>query len=89
MKVIGKKDNSTYICEVHHTELEKFLGLFYNKLNRLEVGNVVNLGKGYEYSGEIKSALENTRKFIESNKKVVEAILNGLSIESIMNQEEN
>lgn len=86
--MIGKKNNSTYICEVDHTELEKYFNLYFNKLKNLDVGEDVDLAKGYDYSGEICSALESTRDFISSNKKIVEAILNGLSIESIINRGE-
>lgn len=88
MKVIGKKSSSVYICEVDHTELEKYLNLYFDKLKKLDVGQDIDLAKAYDYSGEICSALESTREFISSNKKIVEAILNGLSIESIR-QEKN
>lgn len=65
-----------------HTELEKFLALYYNKMPPLKIGNEVDLGKGYDYAGDIEKAMESTRKFIADNGKIVEAILNGLSIES-------
>jgi hemerythrin-like domain-containing protein len=85
MKVIGMandgwKHEKVYICEVRHAELEKFMGLFYDKMDALKVGDSVELGKGYDYAAEISNAMKTTKEFIESNKKIVEAILNGLTI---------
>ena len=80
MKVIGKIDADMYICAVSHTEIEKFLNLYYNKLERLKTGDEVDLGKGYNFRQETERALKTTREFIESNKEVIEAIISGISI---------
>lgn len=56
MKVIAKADDSTYLCEVSHTELEKFLNQYYGKQPKLSVGDSVNLGQGYDFAGRIESA---------------------------------
>lgn len=64
MKVIGKTRtgwDAEYICTVKHCELEKFLGLYYNKLKEIEVGEVVDLGKGYDHAA---AAIEERRKSI-------------------------
>lgn len=84
MKIIGKASSETYLCEVEHTELEKFLGLYYGKLNRLDVGREVDLGKGYDHASEIARAMRATQELIEKNQVVVTAILNGLSIQAIL-----
>jgi hypothetical protein len=91
VKVIGITEegwNKKYICTVEHTELEKFLGLYYDKLKKLKPGDEVDLGKGYDHADEIKDAMTKTRDFVQANQKVITAILNGLSIESLLRQAE-
>lgn len=56
MKVIAKADDSTYICEVSHDELEKFLNQYYGKQPKLSVGDSVNLGQGYDFAVRIEAA---------------------------------
>lgn len=80
MKIIGIVRDRQYLCEVGHTELEKFLGLYYGKMQRLKVGDDVNLGQGHDYAGQIEDAMKKTREFVEGNKNIVKAILNGLTI---------
>lgn len=84
MKVIAKVSSTTYLCEIQHTEIEKFLGLYYGKLRELQVQQVVDLGKGYDHAAEIASAMRKTQEFVQANQTVVTAILNGLRIESIV-----
>lgn len=85
MKIIGTtaEYGGEYICTVGHTELEKFLGLYYDKLKRLNVGDTVDLGKAYDYASQIKSGLDETRKFIAAHQTVINAICRGLSIEAL------
>ena len=56
MKVIAKADSSTYLCEVSHSELEKFFNQYYGKMKQLNVGEQVNLGQGYDFSARIEDA---------------------------------
>lgn len=56
MKVIAKANDSTYLCEVSHTELEKFLNQYYGKHPKLSVGDSVNLGQGYDFAVRIEDA---------------------------------
>lgn len=58
MKVIAKASESRYICEVSHEELEKFLNKYYGKLQKLSVGEEVNLGQGYDFASRIESACQ-------------------------------
>lgn len=87
MKIIGIADGPSYarqyICTVNHTELEKFLGLYYDKLNQLKVGEEVDLGKGYDHASEITSAMRATQELIKAHQPVVTAILNGLRIQAL------
>jgi hypothetical protein len=87
-KVIGLVDPSTYIIEVGHSELEKFLKMYYKNLGRLQVGQHIDLKRSHEFEQDIRESLENTQQFILSNKKIIESILNGISIVAINNGEE-
>lgn len=80
MKVIGVSGGDTYICEVSHTEIEKFMGLYYEEMEDLKTGDVVDLEKGYDYAGKTAEAMRKTQEFIQANREIVEAILNGLSV---------
>ena len=84
MKVIGKVDRETYLVQVSHSEIEKFLNLYYNgKLKELAVGDSVDLGKGYNYHQDIQRAMKETREFVGAHKNVINAIINGLRIEDL------
>ena len=80
MKVIGKVDSDTYLCQVSHREIEKFMDLYHGKRGRLEVGDAVDLSKGYDFYYATKVALEKTEGFIKANKDVIDTILTGISI---------
>ncbi|MBB04101.1 MAG: hypothetical protein CML03_01015 [Pseudooceanicola sp.] len=84
MKVIANAGHAKYICEVNHHELEKFLGLYYNKLEALKIGDEISLAKGHDHARDTVEAMKTTRDFINSNKKIVEAIINGVRLESLV-----
>lgn len=77
MKVIGKGAGD-YICTVSHTELEKFMNLYYGSMKKLEIGDTFDFGKGHDFASEAKDAMRKTQDFIKANQQVVTAILNGL-----------
>ena len=56
MKVIAKASESEYLCTVSHAEIEKFMDKYYGNTPRLQVGQEVNLGLGYDFSGRIEQA---------------------------------
>lgn len=88
MRILGLSGDGVtkkYICEINHTEIEKFLGLYYDNMKKLNIGDEVNLGKGYDYHRETKAALEKTQEFFKSHTDVIRAITNGLLI---INKEE-
>ena len=89
MLIIGKISDRKYICEVTHTEIEKFMNLYYNDMGKLKVGDEVNLGKGYNFSVQIKYAMKKTEAFIAGNKEIIEAILNGISVVGHASQPED
>ena len=80
MKIIGKGSGGTYICEVSHTEIEKFLNLYYGKMKHMKPGDDVDLGKGYQFHHDTVAALKKTDEFLQANKEVVAAITSGISI---------
>ena len=80
MKVIGKSGRDRYICEVSHAEIEKHMNLYYGKMKSVEVGEEIDLGKGYDFSVDIRDAMGKTSEFIKANKKIVSAITDGIMI---------
>jgi len=54
MKVIGIQDRDNYLAIISHTELEKSANLYYGNMKRLEVGDTVDLGQGYNFSSKIE-----------------------------------
>lgn len=83
MKVLGTtKNSSTYICEVSHSELEKFMDQYYGskKLKEMKTGDEINLGEGYDFYKSTISALQETKDFIAANSKTIDAIMNGFRI---------
>ena len=55
MKVIGT-DGRDYICIVNHTELEKLADKYYGKIGKMNVGDVMDLGAGYDFLDQIRGA---------------------------------
>ena len=82
MKVIGEVRHKVYICEVSHEEIAKYLNQYYgeNPLEKLVVGKVIDLGKGYDFHSDAVRAMRKTEEFIKEHKPVIEAILNGISV---------
>ena len=74
MKVIAKANDSTYLCEVSHSEIEKFLNQYYGKQPKLSVGDSVNLGQGYDFAARIEDAcnrMAEAMKAFEEARKVM------------------
>lgn len=85
MKIIGNTQHPReYICVIHHSELEKFLGLYYDKMKQLSVGDDVDLAKGHDHAREIADAMRTTQELIKAHQPVVTAILNGLRIQAMI-----
>lgn len=76
MNVIAKVNDSRYLCEVSHDELEKFLGKYYGNMAKLSVGQTINLGQGYDFATRIESAcksmVEASRQFEAAQKVMTE-----------------
>jgi len=80
MEVIGKVESDRFICIVNKTEIEKFLNLYYNKMDKIEVGSCINLGKGYDFYHDAMSAMACTEKFVRENKDVIDAVFTGIQV---------
>lgn len=77
MIVIAKVDSKDYICKISHSEIEKFLGVYYNEnLKELKVNDTVDLGLGYTYFEDTKKALRDTQAFFKSNATIINAVTN-------------
>ncbi len=66
MKVIALVDGSTYLVQVGHSELEKVFDKYYNKLEKLKVGDQIDLGEGYNFRSDIKKACDDMRDAMKS-----------------------
>lgn len=74
MKVIAKANDSKYICEVSHEELEKFMNQYYGKIEKLSVGQEVNLGQGHNFAVRIEDAcrkMSDAMKAFDDARKVM------------------
>ena len=92
MKIIGiagDRYDSEYVCTVSHKEIEKFLDLYYNKMEKPKVGDEIDLGKGHDFYQQTQNALKKTQEFLESNAAVVNAIISGIKVLSIDHEEAN
>ena len=77
MIVIAKVDTKDYICKISHSEVEKFLGVYYKEsLKELKVNDTIDLGLGYTYFEDTKKALRDTQAFFKSNVSIINAITN-------------
>ena len=79
MRVIGTAGSGKYLCEVGHTEIEKFMGLYYGNMKSLTVGSEVDLGKGYDFAAEVTSACSSMKKVVNDNARVVKALASGIT----------
>lgn len=79
MKIIGIGNNGRYIAEVSHDEVEKVFDKYYGNLKRLQAGDEVNLGAGYDYRSSIKGAckemVDASRQFGSSQKSLMQFAL--------------
>ena len=78
MQVLGVSGHNKYIVEIEHTELEKYLDLYYNNLKPLKVGDVIDLSDGHRYYHKTATALTSTQKFFKDNVENIKAITNAM-----------
>lgn len=82
MEVIAKIDSETYVCRVNHEELEKFLSQYYGKLEKLNVGSVIDLAAGYDHHTKICDAVSQVKSFVGNLENVIDCLKSGLKISS-------
>lgn len=71
MKVIGKTGRASYLCEIEHTELEKFLNQYYDHYEILTIGQKVDLGKGYDFHLAVKQLYESMAELCKDHDAVM------------------
>ena len=87
MKVIGKAKEEMYLCEVSHSEIEKFMDLYYGNMKELEVGSEINLADGHDWYSKTKKALDDTKAFFNSNIRNIDAITKAFTMTIQENKE--
>jgi len=87
MEVIGEIDRDEFICKVSKHEIEKFMNLYYNKMPAMKVGDSIDLGAGYDFAMQARDAMQATNKFIEENQQVIKAIMEGIKVIGLMEEE--
>jgi len=81
MKVLAKIQNGTFLCEVSDHELRKFMKTFGHFV--MNVGEEIDLAKGYDFASDAIDAMKKTNDFISSNKEVIRTIFEGIKIASV------
>ena len=85
MKILGCAtkgyERDTFIAEVSRNEIEKFMDLYYSSTKlKIEVGDIIDLSRGYDFYRKTVNAIEQNKKFLESQKAVIEVIQNGFKL---------
>lgn len=62
MRIIGRQSGGDYIATISHTEIEKLAEKYYGKLPALKEGEVFDLGRGYDFRNDIRSACSGMEK---------------------------
>lgn len=82
MKIIATVRHKVYLAEVSHTELEKFLNLYYNKLKELNVGQEIDLGKGYDHFRDTQAACSAVKDVVDKGAKFISTLTEGIAMMS-------
>ncbi len=75
MKVIGMADREQYLVVVSHTELEMVAGKYYGNMERLKVGDSMDLGAGYSYRSDIKSACDGMAQAVQGFERAQKTLM--------------
>ena len=77
--VIGGR-GSKYLCEIDHTEIEKYMGQYYGNMEKLKEGGELDLSKGFDFYSATKEAMQKTESFITAHKRTIDTIFNGIKL---------
>jgi len=83
MKVIAKVQDGKFLCEVTNREIKEFMNTFNEGSMNMRVGQIIDLGKGYDFARDAIDAMKKTNDFISSNKEVIRTIFEGIKIASV------
>lgn len=74
MKIIGMQGDH-YIAIVNHTELEKLTGKYYGHLDKLKLGDELDLGAGYNIKSDILGACKATVDAMKAYEKAQDSLV--------------
>lgn len=76
MKVIGMTgERDEYLAIVTHTELEKVADKYYGKMNKLRVGDEIDLGAGYNFADRIHAAATGMSDSIKAFRRAQDTLM--------------
>lgn len=79
MKIMGIiEPGRKYLAEVSQDELEKFMNKYYRNMPRLEVGDTVDLGKGYDFLQETREVCRSLKETIEKGSRYIGPLTEGI-----------
>lgn len=89
MKILASISHRKYIVEIDKDEIEKVFDKFYDKFGEIKVGDEIDLAKGYNYRGEIKSACVNMQDAMKSFERAQKTLFQFASMVAQLDNEEN
>ncbi len=79
MKIMGIiEPGRKYLAEVSQDELEKFMNKYYRNMPRLEVGDTLDLSKGYDFLQETQNVCRGVKDVIEKGSRYIGPLTEGI-----------
>lgn len=91
MKILASISHRKYIVEIDKDEIEKVFDKFYDKykFGEIKVGDEIDLAKGYNYRGEIKSACVSMQDAMKSFERAQKTLFQFASMVAQLGNEED
>lgn len=77
MKVIAKVSESRFLCEIREEELERFLNLYYGKMEKMTVGKEYDLSKSFELDRSIADATKKLESIVDEAHEITSSLKSG------------
>ena len=79
MEIIAKINRDTVLCRVNLDEVDKFYNTYYrNKEIAFDIGDEIDLGRGYDFHRDMKDALKTIQTFVEAGNKLFPVLAEAL-----------
>ncbi|OPY03505.1 MAG: hypothetical protein A4E60_00170 [Syntrophorhabdus sp. PtaB.Bin047] len=79
MKIMGIiEPGRKYLAEVSQDEMEKFMNKYFRNMPRLEVGDTVDLGKGYDFLEQTREVCWSVKELIEKGSRYIGPLTEGI-----------